>query len=43
MEKEAFFKSKAFGVFIGMLIVLGIINLVKAGYHFGQWLYAFLH
>ena len=39
MERQNFFKSKYFKILIPFIVILGIIYLVKKGYHFGQWLH----
>jgi uncharacterized membrane protein len=43
MTQQEFFKSNAFKVLLIMFVAVGLINVFRAGYHFGQWLYAFLH
>lgn len=39
METQSFFKSKTFKFLIPFTVILGIIVLIKSGYHFGQWLF----
>ena len=39
METHNFFKSKEFKILLPFILILGIISIAKAGYHFGQWLY----
>jgi hypothetical protein len=37
METQNFFKS--YKILLPFIVIIGIITIVKAGYHFGQWLY----
>lgn len=39
METQNFLKSKQFKILLPFAIILGITIIVKAGYHFGQWLH----
>ena len=36
-------KKNFMKILIPMLVVLGIIIIAKAGYHFGQWLHAVMN
>ena len=38
METQNFLKSKQFQILLPFVVILGIIIIAKAGYHFGQWL-----
>jgi hypothetical protein len=39
METQSFLKSKTFKFLISFTVILGIIVLIKFGYHLGQWLF----
>ncbi len=39
MEMQSLFKSKYGKILMPFILVLGIIKLIEAGYHFGQWLF----
>jgi hypothetical protein len=43
MENQSFFKSKLFKILLPIVVVLGIINIAKSGYLFGQWLHNVLN
>lgn len=39
MKTESFLKSREFKFLLPFIVVLGIIQLAKTGYIFGQWLH----
>lgn len=39
MKTQGFLKSDQYKFLLGLVIVLGVIVIAKAGYGFGQWLH----